>query len=147
MKLSTKGKYGLYAMIFLAQRQGEGPQSLKAFGELNLPDASLEQLLGSLRRAGLVSAVRGAQGGYLLSREPDKITVKEILEAMEGPLRFADCVSDPETQPCAHSGDCPARGVWEYLTGEINALLDRITLSDIVSQNLRHFEHVTEETE
>ncbi len=137
MKLSTKGKYGLYAMIFLAQRQGEGPQSLKAFGELNLPEAYLEQLLGSLRRAGLVNTVRGTQGGYFLSREPERVTVKEILEAMEGPLRFSDCVAEPE-QPCARSGTCPARGVWEYLTGEINALLHRITLSDIVSHNLRN---------
>ncbi|MBR4538287.1 MAG: Rrf2 family transcriptional regulator [Clostridia bacterium] len=137
MKLSTKGKYGLYAMIFLAQRQGEGPQSLKAFGELNLPEAYLEQLLGSLRRAGLVNTVRGTQGGYFLSREPERVTVKEILEAMEGPLRFSDCVAEPE-QPCARSGTCPARGVWEYLTGEINALLNRITLSDIVSHNLRN---------
>ena len=147
MKLSTKGKYGLYAMIFLAQRQGEGPRSLKAFGELNLPEAYLEQLLGALRRAGLVNTVRGTQGGYLLSREPETITVKEILEAMEGPLRFSECVSDSGLQPCANSGNCPARGVWEYLTGEINALLDRITLADIIAQNLRHLEHVTEETE
>ena len=132
MKLSTKGKYGLYAMIFLARRHGEGPQSLKAFGELNLPEAYLEQLLGSLRRAGLVNTVRGTQGGYLLSREPEKITVKEILEAMEGPLRFAECVSDTEQPPCANSESCPARGVWEYLTGEVNALLDRITLAQII---------------
>ena len=146
MKLSTKGKYGLYAMIFLARRHGEGPQSLKAFGELNLPEAYLEQLLGSLRRAGLVNTVRGTQGGYLLSREPEKITVKEIMEAVEGPLCFADCVADGDQQPCVHSGDCPARGVWEYLTGEINALLGRITLSDILNQNLHHPENVTEET-
>ena len=146
MKLSTKGKYGLYAMIFLAQRQGEGPQSLKAFGELNLPEAYLEQLLGALRRAGLVNTVRGTQGGYLLSREPERITVKEILEAMEGPLRFSDCVAEADQPPCAHSGDCPARGVWEYLTGEINALFTRITLADIVAQNLHHNENVTEET-
>jgi Rrf2 family protein len=146
MRLSTKGKYGLYAMIFLARRHGEGPQSLKAFGELNLPEAYLEQLLGSLRRAGLVSTVRGTQGGYLLSRKPENITVKEMLEAMEGPLRFADCVTESDQPPCAHSGDCPARGVWEYLTGEINALLGRITLSDILRQNLRPIENVTEET-
>ena len=133
MKLSTKGKYGLYAMIFLAQRHGDGPQSLKAIGELNLPEAYLEQLLGSLRRAGLVQTVRGAQGGYMLSREPEKITLREILEAMEGPVSFSDCVTDPENA-CARSEACPARGVWEYLTDEINALLDRITLKEIVEK-------------
>ena len=93
-----------------------------------------------------MSTVRGTQGGYLLSRKPENITVKEMLEAMEGPLRFADCVTESDRPPCAHSGDCPARGVWEYLTGEINALLSRITLSDILRQNLRPIENVTEET-
>ena len=137
MKLSTRGKYGLYAMIFLAQRHGDGPQSLKAFSELNLPEAYLEQLLGSLRRAELVNAVRGAQGGYLLSRDPEEITLRNIVEAMEGPVSFSECVSSPESA-CARSGDCPAKGVWEYLTGEVNSLLDKITLRDMVDQNLHH---------
>ena len=135
MKLSTRGKYGLYAMIFLAQHAGEGPQSLKAFSELNVPEAYLEQLLGSLRRAELVKALRGAQGGYLLSREPEEITLRSIVEAMEGPISFSDCVSAPESA-CARSVDCPAKGVWEYLTGEVNSLLDRITLKEMVDQNL-----------
>ena len=130
MKLSTKGKYGLYAMIFLTQHHGEGPQSLKAFGEVGVPEAYLEQLLGALRRAGLVTAVRGAQGGYLLARPPEEITVRNILEAVEGPLSFSDCVTHPES-PCERSAHCPAKGVWEYLTGEINSLLDRITLADM----------------
>ena len=69
MKLSTRGKYGLYAMIYLAQHAGEGPQSLRAIAELGLPDPYLEQLLGSLRRAGLVTSVRGAQGGYMLEKK------------------------------------------------------------------------------
>jgi Rrf2 family protein len=137
MKLSTRGKYGLYAMIYLAQHHGEGPQALKAIAEVGTPEAYLEQLLGALRRAELVNAVRGAQGGYLLSREPEKITLRNIVEAMEGPISFSDCVSSPESA-CARSGDCPAKGVWEYLTGEVNSLLDKITLRDMVDQNLHH---------
>ena len=135
MKLSTKGKYGLYAMIFLAEHHGEGPKSLRAFGEVGVPEAYLEQLLGALRRAGLVTTVRGAQGGYLLARPPKEITVRNILEAAEGPLSFSDCVTHPES-PCERSGHCPAKGVWEYLTGEINSLLDRITLDDMINQSL-----------
>ena len=96
MKLSTKGKYGLYAMVYLAQHEGEGPQSLKNIAELGLPDPYLEQLLGSLRRAGLVKTVRGAQGGYQLSRPAGEITMRHIIEAMEGPLSLSECVVEKE---------------------------------------------------
>lgn len=135
MRLSTKGKYGLYAMIYLAQHAGEGPQTLKAIAELGTPEAYLEQLLGSLRRARLVTTVRGAQGGYQLSRPPEEITVRDILEAMEGPVSFSECVSGTDSI-CARSGQCPAKGLWEYLTGQVNHLLDSITLTDMVNQNL-----------
>ena len=135
MKLSTRGKYGLYAMIYLAQHDGEGPQALKAIAEVGTPEAYLEQLLGTLRRADLVKTVRGAQGGYQLSREPSQITARDIIEAMEGPLNFSDCVSEPG-HPCERSGNCPAKGVWAYLTGQVNGLLEGITLQDMVENNL-----------
>ena len=135
MKLSTRGKYGLYAMIFLAQHDGEGPQSLMAFSALGTPEAYMEQLLGSLRRANLVKTVRGAQGGYQLSRSPGDITARDVIEAMEGPLSFSECVSD-KSSACGRSGDCPARGVWEFLTGRVNGLLDSITLTDMIQNNL-----------
>ncbi len=135
MKLSTRGKYGLYAMIFLAQHDGDGPQNLKAFAELGTPEAYLEQLLGTLRRAELIKSVRGVQGGYQLSRAPSEITARDILEAMEGPLSFSECVSSREPS-CERSTYCPARGVWEYLTDRFNGLLDSITLQDMVENNL-----------
>lgn len=138
MKLSTRGKYGMYAMIFLAQRAGEGPVSLKAFSPLGLPEAYLEQLLGSLRRAGLVSASRGVQGGYRLSRPAEEISARDILEALEGPLSFSDCVND--SAPCARSEGCPARGVWEYLTGRVNGLMEEIALADMVRQGPKELE-------
>ena len=87
MKLSTRGKYGLYAMVYLAQKAEEGPQPLRAIAQLGLPDHYLEQLLGSLRKAGLVTTVRGAQGGYQLAKPPDQISVGHIIDAMEGPLK------------------------------------------------------------
>lgn len=136
MKLSTRGKYGVYAMIYLAQHQGEGPQSLKAIAELGLPDQYLEQLLGNLRRAGLVTTVRGAQGGYQLSRSADEITARHIIEAMEGPLNLSECVGEAG-HTCPRGGQCTARGVWSYLTDEINAMLDRITLSDMLNNDIK----------
>ena len=129
MKLSTKGKYGLYAMVFLAQHNGEGPQSLKAIADLGLPEQYLEQLLGSLRRAGLVTTVRGAQGGYQLAKAPDEITVGHIIDAMEGPLNLSECATDGV---CPRGGDCPTRKVWEYLTNSINDLLYSITLKSML---------------
>lgn len=136
MKLSTRGKYGVYAMIYLAQHAGEGTRSLRNFGELGLPEQYLEQILGTLRRAGLVTTVRGAQGGYQLSRSADEITARHIIEAMEGPVNLSECVSEGR-QSCPRGGECAARGVWAFLTDEINGLLDRITLSMMLKNDIK----------
>jgi len=133
MKLSTKGKYGLYAMFYLAQHAGCGPQPLKAVAEIGVPEDYLEQLLGNLRRAGLVTTVRGAQGGYQLSREPEAITVGDIIDAMEGPLSLSECLNDEGS--CRRAGECKTRRVWEYLSSSINNLLQSITLRDMLEQD------------
>lgn len=136
MKLSTKGKYALYAMHYLAQKSGEGPQPLKAIAEVGIPEQYLEQLLGNLRRAGLLKTVRGAQGGYQLAKAPGDVTVGDIIEATEGPISLSECLSH-ETR-CAKSGGCAARLVWEELTGSINNVLQGITLQDMLSgKNLK----------
>ena len=136
MKFSTKGTYGLRAVVELAARYGDGPVSLSAVAtEQGISEAYLEQLLGSLRRADLVKTVRGAQGGYQLSRSAGEITARDILEAMEGPLSFSDCVGDAPNA-CQHSENCPAKGVWEYLTEQINGMLAHITLEDMICHNL-----------
>lgn len=132
MKLSTKGKYGLYAMFYLAQHEGSGPQPLKAVAEIGVPEDYLEQLLGNLRRAGLVTTVRGAQGGYQLAKPPEDITVGDIIDATEGPLTISECISD---EGCCHrSGECRTRRVWEYLSNSINGLLQSISLRDMLEQ-------------
>ena len=132
MKLSTKGKYGLYAMFYLAQHAGNGPQPLKAVAEIGVPEDYLEQLLGNVRRAGLVTTVRGAQGGYQLAKEPEEITVGDIIDATEGPLTISECLSD---EGCCHrSGQCRTRRVWEYLSNSINDLLQSISLRDMLEQ-------------
>ena len=139
MKLSTRGKYGLYAMLYLAQKVEEGPQPLKSIAQLALPDQYLEQLLGSLRKAGLVTTVRGVQGGYQLAKPPREIAVGHIIDAMEGPLNLSECVLEDEPYDCPHSGQCPARHVWEYLTNSINSLLYSISLQDMLdSKEMDH---------
>ena len=133
MKLSTKGKYGLYAMFYLAQHDGCGPQPLKAVAEIGVSEDYLEQLLGNLRRAGLVNTVRGAQGGYQLAMDPADITVGDIIDATEGPLSISDCLHDEGS--CHRSGQCRTRRVWEYLSNSINNVLQSITLRDMLEQD------------
>ena len=130
MKLSTRGQYALHAMVFLARHHMDGPQSLNTIAEDGLPKQYLEQLLGSLRRAGLVTTVRGAAGGYSLSGDPSSITVAHIIEATEGPVSLADCAQDEDR--CGKGSDCQTRRTWRYLTESINDLMQGITLSDIL---------------
>lgn len=124
MKLSTKGKYGVKAMFELAMHEGAGPVSLKLIAERqNLSEHYLEQLAAPLRKAGLVSSVRGAQGGYVLARPAAEISVGDILRVLEGPLE-----EQGESRPVR------SVGVWERVQVRIVALVDSITLGDMVEE-------------
>jgi len=119
-------------MVYLASKAQEGPQPLRAIAQSNLlPDQYLEQLLGCLRKAGLVNTVRGAQGGYQLAKPAGEITVGHIIDAMEGPLQLSECAIESEPT-CPNSDICPTRRVWEYLTDSINSLLYSISLQDML---------------
>ena len=129
MKLSTRGKYGLYAMYYLAEHKDEGPQSLQSIATTGVPKQYLEQLLGNLRRAGLVNTVRGAQGGYQIASPPGAITILDVIDAMEGPLELSECMK--EDGHCDRSCQCPVRRVWQRLTDSINHELAGVTLGDM----------------
>ena len=131
MKLSTKGRYGIHAMYDLAQFGSETPQPIKSIAERqNIPEAYLEQLIGQLRRSGLVRSVRGAQGGYLLSRSPAEITVGEVLRTLEGELAVVDCLMEEDV--CHKACSCPTRVVWKKLRDGLNQIVDGITLQDML---------------
>lgn len=134
MKLSTKGKYGVKALFELAMHEGAGPVSLKAIAERQgLSEHYLEQLAAPLRKAGIINAVRGAQGGYMLARPASQITVGDVIRVLEGPVGFTDCSTEGEADPsCA--ANCPVHGVWERVTQQIIAVIDSITLQDLVDQ-------------
>ncbi len=136
MKLSTKGRYGVRAMIELALRYGEGPIALKNVAESqSISDHYLEQLMGSLRKAGLVVSVRGAQGGYMLNKEPGNIRLSNIIRALEGPIAPVDCVTDePGEEICEQMDTCVARGAWLRLRNAMVEVLDNITLQDLVEE-------------
>ena len=130
MKLSTRGRYGIHAMYDLAENAGEGPQPIKAIAERQqVPEAYLEQLIAVLRKADLVTSVRGAQGGYMLARPANEITVGAVLRALEGGLALVDCLSEEDA--CEKACSCPTRVVWRKLHEGVNQIVDAITLQDM----------------
>lgn len=137
MKLSTKGRYGVMAMVDLAMNSQGGPVSLKAVADRQgLSESYLEQLAGPLRKAGLITGVRGAQGGYTLAREAGQITVGDIIRVLEGPIAPVDCASESAGpyQHCANSQGCVARSVWVKLRDSITKALDSVTLADLATE-------------
>ncbi len=140
MKISTRGEYGVRAMVALAHQYGGGPMSITAVAKASsVPPAYLEQLIGPLRRAGLVESKRGAQGGYQLSRPPSAIRIGDVYRVMEGPVAPMDCVSeDPADQTCPLIEGCETRPVWIKVRDSITEALDSTTLEDLVSGSRRH---------
>ena len=131
MKLSTRGRYGIHAMYDLAAHGGGGPVPIKAISERQgVPEAYLEQLMGQLKRAGLVSSTRGAQGGYALARGADQISVGEVLRTLEGGLDLVDCLTEEDA--CGKACACPSRIVYQKLRDGLNQLADSITLQDMI---------------
>ncbi len=137
MRLSTRGKYGVKAMAELALHYGEGPTSLKLIAERQgLSEHYLEQLIAPLRKAGLVRSLRGAQGGYLLGRQPATITVGEIVRVLEGPIAPSECASEVRQRyhHCGTARGCVTRKVWTKLRDSIASALDSVTLADLCKE-------------
>ncbi|MFA7162792.1 MAG: Rrf2 family transcriptional regulator [Eubacteriales bacterium] len=131
MKISSKGRYGLIAMLDLAIHSRELHISLNSIAQRQGVSASyLEQVFSMLRKAGLISSIKGAQGGYSLSTKPDKISVGDILRALEGELT----VTDQQEQGINSIQDCVRIRVWDQLNQHINDFVDSITLEDLVNE-------------
>ncbi|MGE5620831.1 MAG: RrF2 family transcriptional regulator [Sphingomonadaceae bacterium] len=132
MKLSTRGHYGLLAMVELAKHYGRGPLSLSEIAQAGeLPLAYLEQLFGSLRHAGLVEGTRGVRGGYRLTREPAQITVGEVVRVLEGPIGPVECVVEGESSDCcSRATECATKDMWLRVRESILDVLDNTSLAD-----------------
>ncbi|AIF51468.1 Rrf2 family transcriptional regulator [Pelosinus sp. UFO1] len=134
MKISTKGRYGVAAMYDLAVHYGEGPISLKSIAQRQkISENYLEQLVSTLRKAGYVKSIRGAQGGYTLSKDPARISVGDIIRIMEGPIVLVDCLlaESEDNDYCERAGICVTRGVWAKVCDSISSVLDSISLADL----------------
>jgi len=133
VKLSTRGRYGVRATLDLAIHYGKGPISLKVIAERQeVSSKYLEQLLVSLKRAGILKSTRGAYGGYELAREPSEIRLSEVIETLEGPIAPVECVIAPKD--CDRVSICAAHDVWKKMKNAIDNVLESVTLQDLVEQ-------------
>lgn len=142
MKLSTRSRYGLKAMVDLALAYGEGCVSIASLAaQQGVSDAYLEQLIANLRKAGLVTSIRGAQGGYTLSRAPEDINVGEVLQVLEGSTAVSDCVGTDSVN-CGNACSCSARPLWIKLQSRINEVLFATSLKDMADDYITQTERM-----
>lgn len=133
MKVSTKGDYGVRALVELAHHFGDGPtQSAEIAARQEVPEQYLDQLLSTLRRAGFIRSVRGPQGGHALIRDPGDVKLSEVMIALEGSLAPIACVDDPEA--CTRTGGCVQREVWERVRDATQEILDSVTIADLAEK-------------
>lgn len=135
MKISTKGRYALRLMLDLAENQKDGYVALKDIAERqDISKKYLEQIVPMLNKAGVLRTTRGFQGGYMLTKTPDKYTVGDILRITEGSLAPVACL-DYEPNTCDKCETCPTLPVWNGLYKTITDYLDSVTLQDIIDSD------------
>lgn len=133
MRISTKGRYGLRAMIALARHEGDGPLLMGRIAEdQDVSRKYLHALLTALRASGLVRSVRGARGGYVLARDAADITALEIIESLEGQMALTECVVDGTS--CERQAVCAAHDLWVEMSARLQASLSGLTLAALAAQ-------------
>ena len=137
MKLSTKGRYGLRALIDLAVHSSGGtPVSITNISDRqDLSERYLEQLMSMLKKSGLVSSVRGAGGGYILAKDIREISVGDILRALEGNLEPVECPGLEPDGECKAADSCVTKYVWKRINDSINRTVDEIMLDQLVEES------------
>ncbi len=131
MKLSTKGRYATRIMVQLAMREQTVPRrKLEIAAAEGMSADYVEQILIKLKAAGLVVSHRGAQGGFTIAREPEKITVSDVLQASEGPLSLVPC----SREPCQRETACVTREIWHSAEAALSELFDGCTIADLAEK-------------
>jgi len=133
MKLSTRTRYGIRAILELAENYGNGPLQLRVIArDQGVSVKYLEQLIAMLKAAGIVRSVRGSKGGYILAKTPGQIKVSECFQCLEGSLITTECVEDESF--CERTNDCIARQVWTEVQEAVMGVLQSMTLQDLVDR-------------
>ena len=133
MKLSTRTRYATRAILELAEHFGQGPLQTRVIAKhQEISVKYLEQIMSALKSAGIIRSQRGAKGGYVLSRSPDKIKLNEIFDIFEGPTMMVECAVNEKY--CDKAEDCVARQVWREIQKAIKSILESITLQDALDK-------------
>jgi len=133
MKLSSRSRYGLRAILELAVEYGNGPLQIKTIAEReDISNKYLEQLVAMLKASGLVRSIRGPKGGYELTRPPGDVKLSEVFTTLEGPVVAVECLEHPEF--CPRCTECVTRQVWAKMQSAIMDVLESMTLQDLVNK-------------
>ncbi|MFC1794453.1 RrF2 family transcriptional regulator [Planctomycetota bacterium] len=133
MKLSTRTRYAVRAIIELAQNNNNKPLQLKIIAQRQeISVKYLEQLMAILRSAGFVRSIRGSKGGYVLAKDPNQIKLNEVMHRLEGTVATVECVENENA--CSRSADCAARYLWMEVEQAIENVLESITLQDLIEK-------------
>lgn len=138
MKISTRGRYGIKAMVDLAMNTEDGKcVSLKSIAQRQgIPENYLEQLMAVLKKADVVKSIRGAQGGYILNKSPEEISVGDLIKILEGSLSLVDCLENqPPKKKCgsANCSECVVRDAWEIISNKLAEAAYSISLKDLIT--------------
>lgn len=132
LKISTKGRYGLRAIIdLIINSNGENVPLITIAERQGISKNYLEQVFSTLRKAGIVNSTKGAQGGYYLADKPSNITIGDVLRVLEGDLSVISTDQDTQENPIEQ---CIARNVWDKVDNKVNEIIDGITLEDLVNE-------------
>ncbi len=136
MKISTKGRYGLRAIIDLAQYSAIEPVSINSIAtRQGISERYLEQLMTLLKKAGIIKSIRGAGGGYVLAKEMEEISVGDVLRALEGSLEPVECAGFNEEDSCQAAGACVTKYVWQRINDSINRTVNEISIKQLVEES------------
>jgi len=134
MRISTRSRYGTRLMLELALNYGNEPVFLKDIAKNEeISEKYLSQIIIPLKAKGLVTSFRGMNGGYVLARPPSQITIREIVELLEGKLELLNCIGNPST--CSRVSICATRDIWDLLGEKISQTLESVTLEDLVKKH------------
>ncbi len=133
MKLSTRTRYGIRAILELAERYGQGPLQLKNIAKhQDISVKYLEQIVAILKSGGLVRSIRGAKGGYILAKAPNQIKLSDVFDCLEGRVTIVECIENEDY--CMRAADCMAKQVWEQVEKAVKNVLQSITLQDLLDR-------------
>ena len=136
MRVSTKGRYGLRILLDVAVHEEQGPVALRDISRRQgISQKYLWQVVNPLKMAGLLRATRGAHGGYVLAKSPVRISIRDIVEILEGPVSVVACVQSPGM--CDRSASCAARDAWSEVESKLQAAMQGITLQHLLEQQAK----------